>query len=248
MTTTLTITKTKSYNKKHKYKKKNQLHKKFNTHQFNIPIKTNFNNIKNNLKKSINYKNNTIKNNTNLNIINKKFNTHQFNIPIKTTNIKYNTNFNNNNLNTKNLTTNNTTNIYNTSINKNIYINNKYTNNFNKNYINKNLTNTKIINTNLNFINYNKQFNNIQYKKINYKYNYNNTSLKPNTTITILTNNKYLFYPHTNQKSLKNIILIPLTTILKKHIIYINLIISKSNSFNNNSLYHFYIYFNLNTL
>lgn len=225
-----------------------RLHGGFNAHQFDVPVGANFGGIGGGLGGSIGYRGGAVGGGASLGMIGGGFNAHQFDVPVGTASIGYDTGFGGGSLGAGSLTAGGAAGIYDTSIGRDVYVDDGYAGGFDGGYVGGGLTNARIVDTDLGFVDYDGQFDDVQYGGIDYGYDYGGASLGPGAAVTVLTNSKCLFCPHTNQESLESVVLVPLTTMLERHVVCINQIISKSSSFGNNSLYHFRVFFDLDTL
>lgn len=237
----LAVARAGSYGGGHGYGGGGRLHGGFNAHQFDVPVGANFGG-------SIGYRGGAVGGGASLGMIGGGFNAHQFDVPVGTASIGYDTGFGGGSLGAGSLTAGGAAGIYDTAIGRDVYVDDGYAGGFDGGYVGGGLTNARIVDTDLGFVDYDGQFDDVQYGGIDYGYDYGGASLGPGAAVTVLTNSKCLFCPHTNQESLESVVLVPLTTMLERHVVCINLIISKSSSFGNNSLYHFCVYFDLNTL
>lgn len=237
----LAVARAGSYGGGHGYGGGGRLHGGFNAHQFDVPVGANFGG-------SIGYRGGAVGGGASLGMIGGGFNAHQFDVPVGTASIGYDTGFGGGSLGAGSLTAGGAAGIYDTSIGGDVYVDDGYAGGFDGGYVGGGLTNARIVDTDLGFVDYDGQFDDVQYGGIDYGYDYGGASLGPGAAVTVLTNSKCLFCPHTNQESLESVVLVPLTTMLERHVVCINLIISKSSSFGNNSLYHFRVYFDLDTL
>lgn len=237
----LAVARAGSYGGGHGYGGGGRLHGGFNAHQFDVPVGANFGG-------SIGYRGGAVGGGASLGMIGGGFNAHQFDVPVGTASIGYDTGFGGGSLGAGSLTAGGAAGIYDTAIGRDVYVDDGYAGGFDGSYVGGGLTNARIVDTDLGFVDYDGQFDDVQYGGIDYGYDYGGASLGPGAAVTVLTNSKCLFCPHTNQESLESVVLVPLTTMLERHVVCINLIISKSSSFGNNSLYHFCVYFDLNTL
>lgn len=240
----LAVARAGSYGGGHGYGGGGRLHGGFNAHQFDVPVGANFGG---GLGGSIGYRGGAVGGGASLGMIGGGFNAHQFDVPVGTASIGYDTGFGGGSLGAGSLTAGGAAGIYDTSIGRDVYVDDGYAGGFDGGYVGGGLTNARIVDTDLGFVDYDGQFDDVQYGGIDYGYDYGGASLGPGAAVTVLTNSKCLFCPHTNQESLESVVLVPLTTMLERHAVCINLIISKSSSFGN-SLYHFCVYFDLNTL
>lgn len=241
----LAVARAGSYGGGHGYGGGGRLHGGFNAHQFDVPVGANFGG---GLGGSIGYRGGAVGGGASLGMIGGGFNAHQFDVPVGTASIGYDTGFGGGSLGAGSLTAGGAAGIYDTSIGRDVYVDDGYAGGFDGGYVGGGLTNARIVDTDLGFVDYDGQFDDVQYGGIDYGYDYGGASLGPGAAVTVLTNSKCLFCPHTNQESLESVVLVPLTTMLERHVVCINLIISKSSSFGNNSLYHFRVYFDLDTL
>lgn len=237
----LAVARAGSYGGGHGYGGGGRLHGGFNAHQFDVPVGANFGG-------SIGYRGGAVGGGASLGMIGGGFNAHQFDVPVGTASIGYDTGFGGGSLGAGSLTAGGAAGIYDTAIGRDVYVDDGYAGGFDGGYVGGGLTNARIVDTDLGFVDYDGQFDDVQYGGIDYGYDYGGASLGPGAAVTVLTNSKCLFCPHTNQESLESVVLVPLTTMLERHVVCINLIISKSSSFGNNSLYHFRVYFDLDTL
>lgn len=237
----LAVARAGSYGGGHGYGGGGRLHGGFNAHQFDVPVGANFGG-------SIGYRGGAVGGGASLGMIGGGFNAHQFDVPVGTASIGYDTGFGGGSLGAGSLTAGGAAGIYDTSIGRDVYVDDGYAGGFDGGYVGGGLTNARIVDTDLGFVDYDGQFDDVQYGGIDYGYDYGGASLGPGAAVTVLTNSKCLFCPHTNQESLESVVLVPLTTMLERHVVCIDLIISKSSSFGNNSLYHFCVYFDLDTL
>lgn len=237
----LAVARAGSYGGGHGYGGGGRLHGGFNAHQFDVPVGANFGG-------SIGYRGGAVGGGASLGMIGGGFNAHQFDVPVGTASIGYDTGFGGGSLGAGSLTAGGAAGIYDTSIGRDVYVDDGYAGGFDGGYVGGGLTNARIVDTDLGFVDYDGQFDDVQYGGIDYGYDYGGASLGPGAAVTVLTNSKCLFCPHTNQESLESVVLVPLTTMLERHVVCINLIISKSSSFGNNSLYHFRVFFDLDTL
>lgn len=241
----LAVARAGSYGGGHGYGGGGRLHGGFNAHQFDVPVGANFGG---GLGGSIGYRGGAVGGGASLGMIGGGFNAHQFDVPVGTASIGYDTGFGGGSLGAGSLTAGGAAGIYDTAIGRDVYVDDGYAGGFDGGYVGGGLTNARIVDTDLGFVDYDGQFDDVQYGGIDYGYDYGGASLGPGAAVTVLTNSKCLFCPHTNQESLESVVLVPLTTMLERHVVCINLIISKSSSFGNNSLYHFRVYFDLDTL
>lgn len=241
----LAVARAGSYGGGHGYGGGGRLHGGFNAHQFDVPVGANFGG---GLGGSIGYRGGAVGGGASLGMIGGGFNAHQFDVPVGTASIGYDTGFGGGSLGAGSLTAGGAAGIYDTSIGRDVYVDDGYAGGFDGGYVGGGLTNARIVDTDLGFVDYDGQFDDVQYGGIDYGYDYGGASLGPGAAVTVLTNSKCLFCPHTNQESLESVVLVPLTTMLEWHVVCINLIISKSSSFGNNSLYHFRVFFDLDTL
>lgn len=237
----LAVARAGSYGGGHGYGGGGRLHGGFNAHQFDVPVGANFGG-------SIGNRGGAVGGGASLGMIGGGFNAHQFDVPVGTASIGYDTGFGGGSLGAGSLTAGGAAGIYDTSIGRDVYVDDGYAGGFDGGYVGGGLTNARIVDTDLGFVDYDGQFDDVQYGGIDYGYDYGGASLGPGAAVTVLTNSKCLFCPHTNQESLESVVLVPLTTMLERHVVCINLIISKSSSFGNSSLYHFCVYFDLDTL
>lgn len=237
----LAVARAGSYGGGHGYGGGGRLHGGFNAHQFDVPVGANFGG-------SIGYRGGAVGGGASLGMIGGGFNAHQFDVPVGTASIGYDTGFGGGSLGAGSLTAGGAAGIYDTAIGRDVYVDDGYAGGFDGGYVGGGLTNARIVDTDLGFVDYDGQFDDVQYGGIDYGYDYGGASLGPGAAVTVLTNSKCLFCPHTNQESLESVVLVPLTTMLERHAVCINLIISKSSSFGNNSLYHFRVFFDLDTL
>lgn len=240
----LAVARAGSYGGGHGYGGGGRLHGGFNAHQFDVPVGANFGGIGG----SIGYRGGAVGGGASLGMIGGGFNAHQFDVPVGTASIGYDTGFGGGSLGAGSLTAGGAAGIYDTAIGRDVYVDDGYAGGFDGGYVGGGLTNARIVDTDLGFVDYDGQFDDVQYGGIDYGYDYGGASLGPGAAVTVLTNSKCLFCPHTNQESLESVVLVPLTTMLERHVVCINLIISKSSSFGNNSLYHFRVFFDLDTL
>lgn len=231
----LAVARAGSYGGGHGYGGGGRLHGGFNAHQFDVPVGANFGG----LGGSIGYRGGAVGGGASLGMIGGGFNAHQFDVPVGTASIGYDTGFGGGSLGAGSLTAGGAAGIYDTSIGRDVYVDDGYAGGFDGGYVGGGLTNARIVDTDLGFVDYDGQFDDVQYGGIDYGYDYGSASLGPGAAVTVLTNSKCLFCPHTNQESLESVVLVPLTTMLEWHVVCIDLIISKSSSFGNNSLYHF---------
>lgn len=222
-----------------------RLHGGFNAHQFDVPVGANFGG---GLGGSIGYRGGAVGGGASLGMIGGGFNAHQFDVPVGTASIGYDTGFGGGSLGAGSLTAGGAAGIYDTSIGGDVYVDDGYAGGFDGGYVGGGLTNARIVDTDLGFVDYDGQFDDVQYGGIDYGYDYGGASLGPGAAVTVLTNSKCLFCPHTNQESLESVVLVPLTTMLERHVVCINQIISKSSSFGNNSLYHFFLFSSISIL
>lgn len=241
----LAVARAGSYGGGHGYGGGGRLHGGFNAHQFDVPVGANFGG---GLGGSIGYRGGAVGGGASLGMVGGGFNAHQFDVPVRTASIGYDTGFGGVGLGAGSLTAGGAAGIYDTAIGGDVYVDDGYAGGFDGGYVGGGLTNARIVDTDLGFVDYDGQFDDVQYGGIDYGYDYGGASLGPGAAVTVLTNSKCLFCPHTNQESLESVVLVPLTTMLERHVVCINQIISKSGSFGNNSLYHFCVYFDLNTL
>lgn len=237
----LAVARAGSYGGGHGYGGGGRLHGGFNAHQFDVPVGANFGG-------SIGYRGGAVGGGASLGMIGGGFNAHQFDVPVGTASIGYDTGFGGGSLGAGSLTAGGAAGIYDTAIGRDVYVDDGYAGGFDGGYVGGGLTNARIVDTDLGFVDYDGQFDDVQYGGIDYGYDYGGASLGPGAAVTVLTNSKCLFCPHTNQESLESVVLVPLTTMLERHVVCINQIISKSSSFGNNSLYHFRVFFDLDTL
>lgn len=253
----LAVARAGSYGGGHGYGGGGRLHGGFNAHQFDVPVGANFGGIGGGIRGgiggggfggSIGYRGGAVGGGASLGMIGGGFNAHQFDVPVGTASIGYDTGFGGGSLGAGSLTAGGAAGIYDTSIGGDVYVDDGYAGGFDGGYVGGGLTNARIVDTDLGFVDYDGQFDDVQYGGIDYGYDYGGASLGPGAAVTVLTNSKCLFCPHTNQVSLESVVLVPLTTMLERHVVCINQIISKSSSFGNNSLYHFRVYFDLDTL
>lgn len=222
-----------------------RLHGGFNAHQFDVPVGANFGG---GLGGSIGYRGGAVGGGASLGMIGGGFNAHQFDVPVGTASIGYDTGFGGGSLGAGSLTAGGAAGIYDTSIGRDVYVDDGYAGGFDGGYVGGGLTNARIVDTDLGFVDYDGQFDDVQYGGIDYGYDYGGASLGPGAAVTVLTNSKCLFCPHTNQESLESVVLVPLTTMLERHVVCINQIISKSSSFGNNSLYHLFLFSSISIL
>lgn len=241
----LAVARAGSYGGGHGYGGGGRLHGGFNAHQFDVPVGANFGG---DLGGSIGYRGGAVGGGASLGMIGGGFNAHQFDVPVGTASIGYDTGFGGGSLGAGSLTAGGAAGIYDTAIGRDVYVDDGYAGGFDGGYVGGGLTNARIVDTDLGFVDYDGQFDDVQYGGIDYGYDYGGASLGPGAAVTVLTNSKCLFCPHTNQESLESVVLVPLTTMLERHVVCINQIISKSSSFGNNSLYHFRVFFDLDTL
>lgn len=241
----LAVARAGSYGGGHGYGGGGRLHGGFNAHQFDVPVGANFGG---GLGGSIGYRGGAVGGGASLGMIGGGFNAHQFDVPVGTASIGYDTGFGGGSLGAGSLTAGGAAGIYDTAIGRDVYVDDGYAGGFDGGYVGGGLTNARIVDTDLGFVDYDGQFDDVQYGGIDYGYDYGGASLGPGAAVTVLTNSKCLFCPHTNQESLESVVLVPLTTMLERHVVCINQIISKSSSFGNNSLYHFRVFFDLDTL
>lgn len=237
----LAVARAGSYGGGHGYGGGGRLHGGFNAHQFDVPVGANFGG-------SIGYRGGAVGGGASLGMIGGGFNAHQFDVPVGTASIGYDTGFGGGSLGAGSLTAGGAAGIYDTSIGRDVYVDDGYAGGFDGGYVGGGLTNARIVDTDLGFVDYDGQFDDVQYGGIDYGYDYGGASLGPGAAVTVLTNSKCLFCPHTNQESLESVVLVPLTTMLERHVVCINLIISKSSSFGNNSLYHFFLFSSISIL
>lgn len=231
----LAVARAGSYGGGHGYGGGGRLHGGFNAHQFDVPVGANFGG-------SIGYRGGAVGGGASLGMIGGGFNAHQFDVPVGTASIGYDTGFGGGSLGAGSLTAGGAAGIYDTAIGRDVYVDDGYAGGFDGGYVGGGLTNARIVDTDLGFVDYDGQFDDVQYGGIDYGYDYGGASLGPGAAVTVLTNSKCLFCPHTNQESLESVVLVPLTTMLERHVVCINLIISKSSSFGNNSLYHLFLF------
>lgn len=231
----LAVARAGSYGGGHGYGGGGRLHGGFNAHQFDVPVGANFGG-------SIGYRGGAVGGGASLGMIGGGFNAHQFDVPVGTASIGYDTGFGGGSLGAGSLTAGGAAGIYDTSIGRDVYVDDGYAGGFDGGYVGGGLTNARIVDTDLGFVDYDGQFDDVQYGGIDYGYDYGGASLGPGAAVTVLTNSKCLFCPHTNQESLESVVLVPLTTMLERHVVCINQIISKSSSFGNNSLYHLFLF------
>lgn len=237
----LAVARAGSYGGGHGYGGGGRLHGGFNAHQFDVPVGANFGG-------SIGYRGGAVGGGASLGMIGGGFNAHQFDVPVGTASIGYDTGFGGGSLGAGSLTAGGAAGIYDTAIGRDVYVDDGYAGGFDGGYVGGGLTNARIVDTDLGFVDYDGQFDDVQYGGIDYGYDYGGASLGPGAAVTVLTNSKCLFCPHTNQESLESVVLVPLTTMLERHVVCINLIISKSSSFGNNSLYHFFLFSSISIL
>lgn len=231
----LAVARAGSYGGGHGYGGGGRLHGGFNAHQFDVPVGANFGG-------SIGYRGGAVGGGASLGMIGGGFNAHQFDVPVGTASIGYDTGFGGGSLGAGSLTAGGAAGIYDTAIGRDVYVDDGYAGGFDGGYVGGGLTNARIVDTDLGFVDYDGQFDDVQYGGIDYGYDYGGASLGPGAAVTVLTNSKCLFCPHTNQESLESVVLVPLTTMLERHVVCINQIISKSSSFGNNSLYHLFLF------
>lgn len=241
----LAVARAGSYGGGHGYGGGGRLHGGFNAHQFDVPVGANFGG---GLGGSIGYRGGAVGGGASLGMIGGGFNAHQFDVPVGTASIGYDTGFGGVGLGAGSLTAGGAAGIYDTSIGRDVYVDDGYAGGFDGGYVGGGLTNARIVDTDLGFVDYDGQFDDVQYGGIDYGYDYGGASLGPGAAVTVLTNSKCLFCPHTNQESLESVVLVPLTTMLERHVVCINLIISKSSSFGNNSLYHLFLFSSISIL
>lgn len=237
----LAVARAGSYGGGHGYGGGGRLHGGFNAHQFDVPVGANFGG-------SIGYRGGAVGGGASLGMIGGGFNAHQFDVPVGTASIGYDTGFGGGSLGAGSLTAGGAAGIYDTSIGRDVYVDDGYAGGFDGGYVGGGLTNARIVDTDLGFVDYDGQFDDVQYGGIDYGYDYGGASLGPGAAVTVLTNSKCLFCPHTNQESLESVVLVPLTTMLERHVVCINQIISKSSSFGNNSLYHLFLFSSISIL
>lgn len=237
----LAVARAGSYGGGHGYGGGGRLHGGFNAHQFDVPVGANFGG-------SIGYRGGAVGGGASLGMIGGGFNAHQFDVPVGTASIGYDTGFGGGSLGAGSLTAGGAAGIYDTAIGRDVYVDDGYAGGFDGGYVGGGLTNARIVDTDLGFVDYDGQFDDVQYGGIDYGYDYGGASLGPGAAVTVLTNSKCLFCPHTNQESLESVVLVPLTTMLERHVVCINLIISKSSSFGNNSLYHLFLFSSISIL
>lgn len=240
----LAVARAGSYGGGHGYGGGGRLHGGFNAHQFDVPVGANFGG----LGGSIGYRGGAVGGGASLGMIGGGFNAHQFDVPVGTASIGYDTGFGGGSLGAGSLTAGGAAGIYDTSIGRDVYVDDGYAGGFDGGYVGGGLTNARIVDTDLGFVDYDGQFDDVQYGGIDYGYDYGGASLGPGAAVTVLTNSKCLFCPHTNQESLESAVLVPLTTMLERHVVCINQIISKSSSFGNNSLYHLFLFSSISIL
>lgn len=241
----LAVARAGSYGGGHGYGGGGRLHGGFNAHQFDVPVGANFGG---GLGGSIGYRGGAVGGGASLGMIGGGFNAHQFDVPVGTASIGYDTGFGGGSLGAGSLTAGGAAGIYDTSIGRDVYVDDGYAGGFDGGYVGGGLTNARIVDTDLGFVDYDGQFDDVQYGGIDYGYDYGGASLGPGAAVTVLTNSKCLFFPHTNQESLESVVLVPLTTMLERHVVCINQIISKSSSFGNNSLYHLFLFSSISIL
>lgn len=241
----LAVARAGSYGGGHGYGGGGRLHGGFNAHQFDVPVGANFGG---GLGGSIGYRGGAVGGGASLGMIGGGFNAHQFDVPVGTASIGYDTGFGGGSLGAGSLTAGGAAGIYDTSIGRDVYVDDGYAGGFDGGYVGGGLTNARIVDTDLGFVDYDGQFDDVQYGGIDYGYDYGGASLGPGAAVTVLTNSKCLFCPHTNQVSLESVVLVPLTTMLERHVVCINQIISKSSSFGNNSLYHLFLFSSISIL
>lgn len=241
----LAVARAGSYGGGHGYGGGGRLHGGFNAHQFDVPVGANFGD---GLGGSIGYRGGAVGGGASLGMIGGGFNAHQFDVPVGTASIGYDTGFGGGSLGAGSLTAGGAAGIYDTSIGRDVYVDDGYAGGFDGGYVGGGLTNARIVDTDLGFVDYDGQFDDVQYGGIDYGYDYGGASLGPGAAVTVLTNSKCLFCPHTNQESLESVVLVPLTTMLERHVVCINQIISKSSSFGNNSLYHLFLFSSISIL
>lgn len=237
----LAVARAGSYGGGHGYGGGGRLHGGFNAHQFDVPVGANFGG-------SIGYRGGAVGGGASLGMIGGGFNAHQFDVPVGTASIGYDTGFGGGSLGAGSLTAGGAAGIYDTAIGRDVYVDDGYAGGFDGGYVGGGLTNARIVDTDLGFVDYDGQFDDVQYGGIDYGYDYGGASLGPGAAVTVLTNSKCLFCPHTNQESLESVVLVPLTTMLERHVVCINQIISKSSSFGNNSLYHLFLFSSISIL
>lgn len=237
----LAVARAGSYGGGHGYGGGGRMHGGFNAHQFDVPVGANFGG-------SIGYRGGAVGGGASLGMIGGGFNAHQFDVPVGTASIGYDTGFGGGSLGAGSLTAGGAAGIYDTSIGRDVYVDDGYAGGFDGGYVGGGLTNARIVDTDLGFVDYDGQFDDVQYGGIDYGYDYGGASLGPGAAVTVLTNSKCLFCPHTNQESLESVVLVPLTTMLERHVVCINQIISKSSSFGNNSLYHLFLFSSISIL
>lgn len=240
----LAVARAGSYGGGHGYGGGGRWHGGFNAHQYDVPVGANFGGIGG----SIGYRGGAVGGGAGLGMIGGGFNAHQFDVPVGTASIGYDTGFGGVGLGAGSLTTGGAAGIYDTAIGGDVYVDDGYAGGFDGGYVGGGLTNARIVDTDLGFVDYDGQFDDVQYGGIDYGYDYGGASLGPGAAVTVLTNSKCLFCPHTNQESLESVVLVPLTTMLERHVVCIDLIISKSSSFGNNSLYHFFLFSSISIL
>lgn len=236
----LAVARAGSYGGGHGYGGGGRLHGGFNAHQFDVPVGANFGG-------SIGYRGGAVGGGASLGMIGGGFNAHQFDVPVGTASIGYDTGFGGGSLGAGSLTAGGAAGIYDTSIGRDVYVDDGYAGGFDGGYVGGGLTNARIVDTDLGFVDYDGQFDDVQYGGIDYGYDYGGASLGPGAAVTVLTNSKCLFCPHTNQESLESVVLVPLTTMLERHVVCINQIISKSSSFGN-LIYHFFVFTSISIL
>lgn len=240
----LAVARAGSYGGGHGYGGGGRLHGGFNAHQFDVPVGANFGG---GLGGSIGYRGGAVGGGASLGMIGGGFNAHQFDVPVGTASIGYDTGFGGGSLGAGSLTAGGAAGIYDTSIGRDVYVDDGYAGGFDGGYVGGGLTNARIVDTDLGFVDYDGQFDDVQYGGIDYGYDYGGASLGPGAAVTVLTNSKCLFCPHTNQESLESVVLVPLTTMLERHVVCIDQIISKSNSFGN-LIYHFFVFTSISIL
>lgn len=241
----LAVARAGSYGGGHGYGGGGRMHGGFNAHQFDVPVGANFGG---GLGGSIGYRGGAVGGGASLGMIGGGFNAHQFDVPVGTASIGYDTGFGGGSLGAGSLTAGGAAGIYDTAIGRDVYVDDGYAGGFDGGYVGGGLTNARIVDTDLGFVDYDGQFDDVQYGGIDYGYDYGGASLGPGAAVTVLTNSKCLFCPHTNQESLESVVLVPLTTMLERHVVCINQIISKSSSFGNNSLYHLFLFSSISIL
>lgn len=202
----LAVARAGSYGGGHGYGGGGRLHGGFNAHQFDVPVGANFGGIGGGLGGSIGYRGGAVGGGASLGMIGGGFNAHQFDVPVGTASIGYDTGFGGGSLGAGSLTAGGAAGIYDTAIGRDVYVDDGFAGGFDGQYsVGGGLTNARIVDTDLGFVDYDGQFDDVQYGGIDYGYDYGGASLGPGAAVTVLTNSKCLFCPHTNQESLESV-------------------------------------------